>query len=1353
MDAQPLHIDFKEIDFNPFEDGREIDKIVSVDENLREIWLSCILGEKDGNLAYNESLSMLFAGDFDFEAFKTSFEQVVQNHEALRASVSENGEKIIIYKKAKFAFPLEDISQKTKIEQEKYLKKFVSVEMDKPFDLQNSPLFRVFMHKLDEKSFYFTFVIHHIICDGWSFGIILEDLSKLYNSAVKGIFIHLEKSHQFSDYAKQQADFLKSDDFKKTENFWLDQFKGDLPVLNLPIDFPRPTTRTYRAKRFDLSLPVKLIDQLKETGAKTGNSLSNIMLAAFDLFLFIQTNQTDLIVGLPAAGQSATDNLNLVGHCVNLLPIRSKINPETPLKEFLKERKTAFFDAYEHQQFSFGQLVKKLNIKRDPARVPLVSVIFNIDMGMDSLVSFDDLTHKLISNARTCETFEIFLNATGSAEDFILEWTYNTQLFKSETIEKMANEFRELLDNIVLHPEWQLKEFVANRFSTKHAENAIAKGKSTEVNENVLDLFNHSVQRYPDKIAVEFEDVQMTYQALNDQVNQFSNFLIKTGVKKGSMVGLAINRSLEMLVAILAVLKSGAAYLPLDPTFPSGRLNYMVEDSGTSVVLVSKTQKNIITSSVEEIVIEEVWPLVLKQEKKAETTAVALTDFANLFYTSGSTGKPKGVKITHKNLANFLLSMQEAPGIKTTDRLLTITSISFDPAGLGLFLPLISGAQVIIANAETIKDGRLLVQQIAEKEISFLQATPSSWQMILDSGLKKPPYLKALCGGEALTIQLATHLLDYSTELWNIYGPTETTVWSCIKQILPTDQEISIGNPINNMQFYILGTNGELLPRGEIGEIGIAGFGVAEGYLNRPELSTEKFVENIYDPIDDGKIFKSGDLGKMLPSGEIQCFGRIDHQVKIRGHRIELGEIEAAVSEQSEVKQAVVVANRNEKNGSVQLVAYVTIAQDVINESALHAWVERWKELSGSLIKQWKENLTNELPTYMIPDHFIGLQNFPLTPTNKVDRKALPELTIDPSSETSELRLPQTENEALILKIWSDVLGLEKISITDDFFEIGGHSLLAVKVMVEIERATGKRLPLATLFTYATIEKLAQRISDNSEAEQWEALVPIKTNGTKTPVFLIHGAGLNILLFKSICKYFDEQQPIYGIQALGLNYEMNIPSDLKAISTRYLTELLKVNPNGPYCLAGYSLGGFIAFEMANQLREMGKEITFLGIMDTYVGTEDREKAPLTYAYTKIKRQFNKLPFVAKTIIEHPSDAIDYQLKSAWQKFNKIFEGVTEEEVKSFSAYERTVYDQFQRALMGYSLVPSKLKIHLFRVEKRLYYLDDPIKLGWDKYALDGVEIHEVPGDHKTFLSTPNDKRFAEIFQQVLDNVD
>ncbi|MBC7418674.1 MAG: AMP-binding protein [Pedobacter sp.] len=580
-------------------------------------------------------------------------------------------------------------------------------------------------------------------------------------------------------------------------------------------------------------------------------------------------------------------------------------------------------------------------------------------------------------------------------------------------------------------------------------------------------------------------------------------------------------------------------------------------------------------------------------------------------------------------------------------------------------------------------------------------------------------------------------------------------VWNDIKSRLIPNKIVFSGSLIGIALNTLINPGAGLFndPFGGLGILNaIAGLGVGERYLNRPRLTQEKFIENSFELTDQHKIFKTGDLGKILPNGEIQCFGRIDHQVKIRGQRIELGEIEAEISNLLEVKQAVVVAHKNEKNESIQLIAYLTLNENVLVDSEQN-WLDQWKDLSTFLIKKWRENLAKELPDYMIPDHFIALQDFPLTPTRKVDRKALPKLSDYELNPSQDMELPQTKNEAIILKIWSEVLGSETISIIDDFFEIGGHSLLAVKVMVAVEKETGKRLPLATLFTNATVKKLALQLSDNSKKAQWESLVPIKTNGTKTPIFLIHGAGLNILLFKSICKYFDEQQPIYGIQALGLNYETDIPTDLKSIASRYLIEMLKVNPNGPFYLAGYSLGGFIAFEMANQLREMGKEISFLGIMDTYVGSDDREKAPFSYAYTKIKRQFNKLPFVAKTIIEHPADAIDYQLKSAWQKFNKIFDGVTEEEIKSFSTYERTVYDQFQRALVGYVLVPSDLTVHLFRVEKRLYYLDDPINLGWDKYALAGVKIHDVPGDHKTFLSPPNDKRFAEIFQQVLDNAD
>lgn len=1739
MIDQKSDLSFNQITFNPFEDQKDIEKIVAINESQREIWLSCIIGGDEASLAYNESVSLDFTGPFQFSAFRKSLEIIVKRHEALRSSVSANGENFIIYKDFPFNFEMEDLSSNDTLEQQQLLREFVADQMNLTFDIQNGPLFRVHLHKLEDDHHYFTLVIHHLIGDGWSIGIILENLSKLYNAHLKGLPAILDEGPQISTYALEQHHFLQSEDFRKVENYWLDLYKGNIPVLDLPTDYVRPATRTYKAHRIDHPLSVSLISQLKAMGAKAGCSLVNTMLTAFEVFLYQQTRQRDIVVGLPTAGQSATENFELVGHCVNLLPLRSIIDPELSFLQYLKLRKSAFFDAYEHQQFSFGQLVKKLNVKRDTSRIPLVPVVFNMDMGMDSAVFFDTLQHHLVSNPRAYETFEIFLNLTGSKDSFILEWTYNTQLFKAATIERMTKEFEILLEKLAQQPELQLSDCAKTaKKGTSEAMKPVG-----HAFKNTIELINEVAGHYPDKTAVSFRKEQMSYKQLMEKSNQLAFYLIEKGVRAGDIIGLSTERSMEMLISLLAILKAGAVYIPLDPEYPHERIEFMLTDSAAKKLLTSRQNKGRFHTNAQEIVMEEIWQNLGNYPDHQPQIQTGPNDLAYILYTSGSTGKPKGVKITHKNLSNFLLSMQVAPGITADDRLLAITTISFDIAGLELYLPLISAAELVIADTEETKDGRLLLGIIEERAISIMQATPSTWQMMIDSDWQKAYAIKILSGGEALKKELADQLLKRCTALWNMYGPTETTIWSTIKKVSPGDQLLTIGHPINQTDLYIMDELGRPLPSGMPGEIYIGGAGVADGYLNRPELTNEKFIQDD----DSGQIlYKTGDLGKLLENGEYLCLGRIDQQVKIRGHRIELGEIETIIAAQEGIKQAVVLAredapsdkrliayvllddktdqdnlswkdrwdalydmgaaskqdlalseqnldnsllehyensadlalqaaewlhssterikllgskkiyeigsgagqllfelapeteyymatdyaqtaihNLNEKlaaapdqwshvkaktaeaddftdivDTSFDLVLIHSVAQYFVNADYLikvikesvkslrsggcifigdmqgknslkmchamdhlpHAadsttlssfneavlnrvriedelvadpgffyslpgiipeitgvdvqlrkglslnettkyhydiWLYvavpsetaipdtqviwknedslleierllsanpsqvlelknivnkrtakdhrllqlmqsrdpnsllkeikievaginegsapdlfwelgarlnfnahvRWTSdgtdglfdvvfipssrkatlpyfsaaeslksnlhsyarlpfskneivISKEIIGAWKDKLYKALPAYMVPDDFIALKSFPLTANAKIDRNAFPKPYAKRTDDGSnrQVGLVLTKNEQLVTDIWSAALGLEHLSLTDDFFELGGHSLLAVKVMIAIEKETGKRLPLATLFNNSTIQKLAAQLTADEAHEVWESLVPIKTTGKKDPLFMVHGGGLNVLVFKSISTYVSEEQPIYGLQALGLNQETQLYTSIEEIAAVYVAEIIKVNPNGPYCLCGYSLGGFIVYEMAKQLKDMGKAVKFLGILDTYAGDAGGSTETSVKLMKKIRRQFYKIPFFVGSFFRNPSEAIQYQIHRLRLRLDRILNNEVKDYTIHFSPYEKEIYNHYDKAHDHYKMEPSDIKISLFRVKKRLYYLDDLVYLGWNKFAKQGVETHDVPGDHETFLYSPNDAEFARILQDTLDKI-
>lgn len=1341
------NINSKSIDFNPFELGKEIEKIILINESQREIWLSCIIGQDAASLAYNETLSLKFNGKLSIYNLKKSFYEVVQRHEALRSTISPDGGHLVIYKSLDFDFNFESLIGLSNNEKVEAMKTFVEIQMSTPIDLHDGPLFRVYVHQTNETEHYFTLVIHHIICDGWSKGVILENLSKFYNAQNIESNPVLPPLVQISDYAVKQYQFSQSNEFKETERFWTSLYKSDIPLVDLPTDFNRKTTRTYNAARIDHVLTASLVKKLKETGGKAGCSLVNTMLSLFEIFLSNYTKQSDIVIGLPAAGQLATDNYELVGHCVNVLPIKSKIDHSQSFVDYLKQSKSSFLDAYDHQLFSFGQILKKLNFKRDNSRVPLIPIVLNIDSEMNRGISFDDLSFDLMSTPRAYETFEIFLNLTGSNDTLILEWTYNTDLFKESTINKMFAEFKEILCTFVENPNAMIVQSGENIEADK--QRAMSVGNIVVNKQTFLDLFKLNSARYAQKNAVSFLDETISYEEIYNQSDSLATFLIDQGVQKGDIVAIATERSIKMLIGLLAIMKAGAAYLPLDPEYPKDRIEFMLEDSGAKTLLLSKKYQNSYQTNAEYLIIEDIWPLLKK--KSPQIVNVSENDLAYILYTSGSTGKPKGVKITHQNLANFLTSMKLTPGICASDSLLAITTISFDIAGLELFLPLIAGAELVIADSESTKDGRLLFDILLQRPITVMQATPSTWQMILDSGWTNPLPIKILSGGEAMSKDLAEKLTKVSRELWNMYGPTETTIWSTIKQILPDDEILTIGNAIQNTEVYILNEQNKPLAINEVGEICIGGDGVAKGYLNRAELTAEKFISHFEQDKSERKLYKTGDLGKILPNGEVFCLGRIDQQVKIRGHRIELGEIEAIIAQHKDVKQSV-VSTFELNPGDKRLVAYVLLSEDAdnvkfdtIEETDTNAEVKMVSKESTSF---WKKNLSDQLPNYMVPDYYISLTSFPLTPNSKIDRKALPIPIIKKISNSATQIL--TDNEKLVAEIWTDLLCMPDLKATDDFFELGGHSLLAINVMVAIEKRTGIRLPLTVLFDHSTIGSLATQLQNNETENNWKSLIPIKKDGTMPPLYIVHGQGMNIIGFRTLAPELGDDQPIYGLQAKGLNPNDEPLDDVEMIAAEYIKEMLQSNPHGPYALMGYSSGGLIALEMSVQLKKIGKEISFLALLDTYAEVNDlkallNEKKYLEIFGYMINRAKHLFSYFAKS----PMTRIKTFTRNRFYFIYNIFKKVQVDENNPLFILEK-LEKAHERAFKKYNFKKYDIPVHLFKANdlsgKHIRYAETN---GLEPFIEAKIKVINVPYGHLQFFKLPHVKTFAAELKKAL----
>lgn len=1324
MKESTLITDNKPI-FNPFA-GPPIERIIHITPSQAEIWIACKLGDDDANRAYNESVSLILKGSLNKKAVEVALQYLTERHEALRSVFSADGRFMTIFKQLSTPLDYQDISGSDSSEKDKFLKDYSFGDATYAFDLVKGPLLKVALIKLSETEHHLILTGHHIVCDGWSLGIMLQELGGLYSAHVQKRTHNLPKPERFSEYADEQQAHLNSNLHKTNENFWINQFKDVVPQLTLPTDFPRPQFRTFKSERLDFPLGSELVNDLKKTGLKAGCTLVTTLLSAFEVFLHTQTGSEDIVLGLPSADQAASGRTQMIGHCVNLLPLRSKVDPNMSFTDYLKQRKPQLFDAYDHQKLSFGQLLQKLPIARDPSRVPLVPVVFNIDMGMSDQVSFADLTYQLKSNPRAYETFELFLNASGSADDLILEWSYNSNLFKPETIKQMMVSLEEILSKIVANPTIKIGDILKVDVSAYADLNATVRSYPQLP---LHELLIKSSQRNPSKTALKYGNSELSYGDLEKQVHQAAHYLKAQGVKNGDCIAVSLPRSIELIVTLIAIMECGASYLPLDPNYPSQRLEFMLSDSEAKYMITNKAFSSTLKSDTALIHLEDLFSDLAKYPHVPLAEKVDQNNVAYILYTSGSTGTPKGVPISHKNLVNLLYSVMEKPGIKASDILLSITTISFDIAMAELFAPLLKGAKLVITNEDTSKDTRLLLNVMKNEGITMMQATPATWQMLIYSGWEEPLSIRAISTGEALPMVLAKSILERVSELWNMYGPTETTIWSAIKQISATDAVITIGRPMANTQLYVVSEQNRLVEPGKTGELCIAGDGVASGYWKRDELTSEKFINNPFETNLGPVLYRTGDSAKLLPSGDIHCLGRIDDQVKIRGHRIELGEIEQALDSLDGIHASVVLLNAD------ALVAYVISSNGDANEQ--------------NQITAWKTLLKDRLPAHMIPQQFVGVKTFPKTLSGKIDRKQLLQHL---PSKTSKVGFsgPTTRSEKTIAAIWQDCLGLDKIDVHSDFFELGGHSIIGVQVMARLEKETQNRLPLVALLKHPTVKKLAAYM--DSEFITWDSLVPLKPEGNKPALYIVHGANHNVLMFNALAQKLDKDQPVYGLQSRGLNGVTEPHDSIDQMAADYISEIVASNPEGPYALGGFSYGGIVAYEMARQLLAQGKQVTILAQFDTYVYPSYYYTNPFVKNVLGTLFQMGKIVylsfnmFASKKHFLRRKELLKIQISGL---FLKLKHGKEKQYEMQFNVPYKMEHNH-AIATKAYNITPQDIVIDLFRAQEEINFVHDHDLLGWRKIGK-SIRKHMVPGNHVDMFEKPHVDALAKSLQDVLDN--
>ena len=1016
---------------------------------------------------------------------------------------------------------------------------------------------------------------------------------------------------------------------------------------------------------------------------------------------------------------------NLIGIFLNTLVLRVEIEDEQSFRALLARVREACLGAYAHQDLPFERLVEELNPARDLSRTPLFQVLLVLQNAPREAKTLAGPAWRGVAADNDTAKFDLTLTLAETPRGLVGGLEYAADLFDAVTIERMIGHLGVLLEGVVASPERRLFELPL--LPSREREQAVVEWNDTAAaypeDTCVHELFEAQVVRTPDAAAVGSDGRELTYRELDLRSNRLAHHLRRRGVGVESRVGLCVERSVDMMVGLLGILKAGGAYVPMDPTYPRGRLAFMASDAGLAALVTEEAVAGVVVAPGAAVVRLDADRAAIDAEEDAPLGRHAGPgSLAYVIYTSGSTGTPKGVEVVHRGVVNFLAAMRTRPGLEATDRLVAVTSLSFDIAGLELLLPLTVGARVEIASRDVVLDGAALGVLLERTAATVMQATPSTWRLLLEAapGLgARRGVLKALVGGEAVPRDLVDALATQAASVWNMYGPTETTIWSTVHR-LGEGERVLIGRPIANTGVYVLDASLSPVPVGVPGELYISGDGLARGYLNRPELTAAGFVPAPFGA-PGARMYRTGDRARWLASGALECLGRVDAQVKVRGYRIELGEIEAEIAAYSGVREVAVQVTEDALRGK-RLVAYIVS-------------VDAGQPPSAAVLRA---HLKERLPDYMVPSAFVALACLPLTPNGKLDRKSLP-APGNVSQGTKTAVAPRDDIEAQLAAVWRRVLGLETVGVTDSFFDLGGHSMLAVRMLADVKRGLGRTVPVVALFQVQTIEQLAQLLRDGDE-RRWSTLVPIKPTGSSTPLFLVSRPNVNSLGYLALAKSLDPEQPVYGLQyqyteeaELGRPYSLD---EYQTWAATYIQILRSIQPEGPYLLGGMCEGALIAFQMARQLEEQGQEVVLLAMMDAWPEENTRSRF-FTQALTWDKR-------------------LRFLLRASWRERLAVVQQLTKRvlgRVATSPPADPSSAAQLymQRVFPGPGFVPSKVTcpITVFRVKEQPYWRIRDEHLGWRDRTTQGVQVHLVPGDHLTFLRDPHVKALGRALDSCL----
>ncbi len=1133
----------------------------------RRLWLLQQLYPDSPLYQYGHYYSI--KGKLDIVALENALQALVQRHEILRSNFRSTEEGLIVTVQEE---PIIGI-QEHDGDNIKDLKSFAKGLALRPFDLEKDILFRVDCISFSEEEHVLVLSIHHIIGDRESLLILNREWFDNYQSIVKGQEPNTAKLPlQYADYALwQKGKETPAEQLK----YWTDKLTGELPLLALPQDFTRPKQPDFSGETIFTSLSPSLTQQLTDLASHCKTTLNVVLLAAFKCLLFRYSGQNDILVGSPFGNRDKTELESLIGFFNETLVLKSTINPDDSFKDLIEKLRADSLEALSHKNVPFDELVNALKADRAGGANPVFQAMFvfngaaNSPFGNTGLTITDEPLELGISK------FDLTLFANKKQEDIELALEFSKELFKEETARRILDHLAVMIDSLCQNAEGKigLAEILSPEEKTMMLETWNQTDIPVSPFDSIHQIITEKAKENPSGIAVRVAEKSLTYQELHKQSDALAYALQQQGVEANDAIGLYTPRSIEMLVGILGILKSGAAYLPLDPEYPQERIAFMIEDSGAKIIL----HNNNFTESVERnIPVLDINKCVEKNIGKSPKEIHNTENLAYYIYTSGSSGKPKGVPVRHKNLIHSTTVRFEwfkhQPSV-----FLLLSSFSFDSSIVGIFWTMCSGGTLVLPKTRVEQDIRSLAKIIQENKVSHTLLLPSLYQLLLEFAPKKSlaSLNTVMVAGEACTSQVINAHFESipQAELINEYGPTEGTVWCTAHKISSQDAEgsIPIGKPIPNMRNYILDQYLSPVPIGVAGELFISGKGITQGYRNRPELTTKKFIPSPF--VEGEMMYKTGDLASYRTDGTIDFLGRADSQIKIRGHRVELDEIRQRILDIPGIKDAAVSLGKN------QNIQAFFIAKKGIEDIPIRAI------------------LSSEIPEYMVPSSFTEMESFPTLPNGKLDYSKFPEPETTALSKERSYEAPRTETEKRLAVIWEQVLGINEISIHDRFFDIGGDSLKSIRVIAKAQDA-GYDVKPHLLFRYPSIAELSEYLEKGDASEGWSALVSLNQSKGETPLFCIHSGGGHVFFYQALAKLLGDDLPLYALQPKGLENGSAFHSSIEEMAAHYIQEIKSIQPEGPYRILGTCFSNAVGLEMAHQLKDSGAEIDSLIFVDS-----------------------------------------------------------------------------------------------------------------------------------------------------------